>query len=107
MASPSEEDLARVREAVGKVVSAEQLRDFDDGDVSLLWSQKYRTEQALRASSREQLTAIGLPGALVDYLKPAGEYRHKTAADFSCYCHDCSYICKDIPGMKFQLVLHQ
>ena len=97
MAAPYEADLARVREAVSQLVSEEQLQDFDNGDLSLLWSQKYRTEQALRASSREQLTAIGLPGALVDYLKPAaGEYTNKTAAQFSCCWDCCSYICKDI-----------
>lgn len=72
MSDPSPEKLDIVREAVRQVVWDDTIAKFRDGDLALLWRQRFETKEDLLAATSEQLALINLPAALIAHLK-AGE----------------------------------
>ncbi|CAL8463864.1 g3399 [Coccomyxa elongata] len=77
MAQPDAEGITQVKEAVKQCVTEDEFKDFDEVDFELLWREKYRSAATLKKASREQLTSVKLPGALVDYIKPSQGRRRK------------------------------
>ena len=72
MRNPSPEELDVVREAVRQVVGDRKIARFTDGDLALLWRQRFKTKEDLLTATSEQLAIINLPAALIAHLK-AGE----------------------------------
>jgi beta-xylosidase len=69
MEAPTEDDLNVLRGFLATMVSANfVLAKFDICDLTLLWSNKYRDKEDYQTATREQLTKIGLPGALIDHI---------------------------------------
>lgn len=65
----------KVRVALGKIVEADEVVEFDDEDLNVPWQNKFRTVAAFQKATRQTLLSVLSPG-LVGYLKPDAAGNH-------------------------------